>query len=360
MPQYPALVGGQTLEIDFAPCIVVLVLYGLLLPWIAYRMLTKGSRNTYLIGTASFATERIVVFGLRAAHAPKGPSALPLMSYFQISYAVGYTGIVNDVLSIIRVLIVNPTYGSETYPQSPAAENSRATRVPPDTSVIIPPGDFRGPPPEGTEDLPRTRFWARRFVDIMGLLFLGLVSIPGLVGNTKLQSVYGSVKEGDKSMVIRYVSAGGALVLMLAMLAAIIWARIKLARVSTNGAIILAIAHSFLVIVPIYRLAVMYNFVDSPDSTAPGSLNSPKDKALFYAFHVVPEWLTCATLFIFNIRKILATGLSGDWRAVDESEKERVKRELKEQEKREKKAAKAAQSQGYIGSTTPTSATENV
>lgn len=60
--------------------------------------------------------------------------------------------------------------------------------------------------------------------------------------------------------------------------------------------------------------------------TAPSPLNTPSAKALFYVFHVLPEWLASLILFGDNIRKTFGTGLSGDFRLWDETEKERAKR----------------------------------
>ena len=73
-----------------------------------------------------------------------------------------------------------------------------------------------------------------------------------------------------------------------------------------------------------YRLSVMW--IKTTSLTASSPLNTPGSKALFYIFHVLPEWLASAILFGDNIRKTFGTGLIGDWRLWDETEKERVKR----------------------------------
>ena len=88
-----------------------------------------------------------------------------------------------------------------------------------------------------------------------------------------------------------------------------------------------------------YRLSVMW--LKTTSLTAPSPLNSSSSKALFYIFHVLPEWLASLILFGENIRKTFGTGLVGDWRLWDETEKERVrrlarvaKREAKRKEKK--------------------------
>jgi hypothetical protein len=74
----------------------------------------------------------------------------------------------------------------------------------------------------------------------------------------------------------------------------------------------------------VYRLSVTR--LKTTSLSAPSPLNTPRSKALFYIFHVLPEWLASLILLGFNIRKTFGTGLVGDWRLWDETEKERVKR----------------------------------
>ena len=74
----------------------------------------------------------------------------------------------------------------------------------------------------------------------------------------------------------------------------------------------------------VYRLSVMG--FKTTSLSAPSPLNTPLSKAAFYVFHVLPEWLASLILFGYNIRKTFGTGLLGDWRLWDETEKERVKR----------------------------------
>lgn len=70
--------------------------------------------------------------------------------------------------------------------------------------------------------------------------------------------------------------------------------------------------------------------------SAPSPLNTPRSKAAFYIFHVVPEWLASVIIFGCNIRKTFGTGFVGDKRLWDETETERVER-LKKEAKREAK-----------------------
>lgn len=70
----------------------------------------------------------------------------------------------------------------------------------------------------------------------------------------------------------------------------------------------------------------MQNTVDSVLSRGPGSLSSPTAKALFYVFHMAPEWIATAILLGCNTRKIFATGPFGDWRGADPKEKKKKKK----------------------------------
>lgn len=55
---FPAPIGGKIDDADFAPSILFAVLYGLLIPLVAYRMLHRRSRTLLLLGSAIFAIER--------------------------------------------------------------------------------------------------------------------------------------------------------------------------------------------------------------------------------------------------------------------------------------------------------------
>ena len=90
------------------------------------------------------------------------------------------------------------------------------------------------------------------------------------------------------------------------------------------------------IVIGIYRLSVLHNSMDSLQSMGPGSLNSSGDKALFYIFHILPEWLGVALLFISNTRQMFDTGLMGDWRYHDETPQESEKRLKGEAKHREK------------------------
>lgn len=58
-------------------------------------------------------------------------------------------------------------------------------------------------------------------------------------------------------------------------------------------------------------------------STAPGSLNTHAEKAVFYVLMVAPETVAAAILLSLDIRNIFGTGLIGD-PSTDKKEKPNV------------------------------------
>ena len=73
-----------------------------------------------------------------------------------------------------------------------------------------------------------------------------------------------------------------------------------------------------------YRLSVMWLKVTS--ITVPSPHDTPSSKALFYVFHALPEWVATVILIWDDIPETFGTGLFGDWRLWDETEKDRMKR----------------------------------
>jgi hypothetical protein len=132
---------------------------------------------------------RIVVYSLRAlqAHSEKHRFSKGLINYSQVSFGLGFVGIANDLVNIVRCLLVNPTYGSDRYPESPAAASK---------------GGAMTPPPEGTSDLTRTRFWARRFTGLWNLSFLA-ATVTGTIVNSQYYKGLDDQAWADKVATIR-------------------------------------------------------------------------------------------------------------------------------------------------------------
>ena len=69
----------------------------------------------------------------------------------------------------------------------------------------------------------------------------------------------------------------------------------------------------------------------------PNPLDTSSAKALFYIFHMLPEWLAILILFSVNVRKTFGTALVGDFRWRDETPAEKQKRLARRAKKEEQK-----------------------
>ncbi|KAF8971132.1 hypothetical protein BDZ97DRAFT_1787886 [Flammula alnicola] len=324
MVNFPAPVGGTPLPADFAPSILFAVLYALLTPLMLYRMFSKRSRTTLLIGTVTFSVERVVIFSLRALQSRNESHRLSpgLTTYMQISFGMGFIGIANDIVNLVRCLLVNPTFGPETYAQSPAAASK---------------GGVHTPPPQGTPDLPKVRQGSRRFTGIMALSFLAAI-VPGIIANSNYSKVFNNQNQADSTAQLRVASTAVALAFTIILFAVTLWGKVNLPLISNRGVVVTTVMTVLITIIAIYRLAVMGHRTVS--LTAPSPLDTPGGKAAFYVLHVLPEWLTTLILFGDNMRKTYGTGPFGDYRIRDETEAQRKKREAKEAEKEAKKIVK--------------------
>lgn len=89
------------------------------------------------------------------------------MSWSELKLSVTYVLVAGDMLAFLRCLLVNSTYGSETYLQSPEWDTQyRSDKVEPQLA----------PPSANITDRARCRFVVRRVCDV-----LYIVSIASLV-----------------------------------------------------------------------------------------------------------------------------------------------------------------------------------
>jgi len=324
MVLFPAPVGGTVLPDDFAPSILFAVLYAVLAPLMLYRILGRRSRCTPLIGTITFSVERVVIFSLRAVQAKSDSSRFSpgLVTYQQISFGLGFIGIASDVVRLVRCLLVNATYGPEKYSESPAAATKEG---------LVP------PPTDDTPDQPRTRAAYRRATGFLGLAFLAAV-IPGIIANSNYSTVIDSQTTANLTANTRYASTAVVVALSFVAVGMTLRGHRDLPRISKQGVGIIGAIYTLIIMIGTYRLSVMW--IRTTSLSDPSPLNTPGSKALFYIFHVLPEWLASFILFRYNIRKTFGTGLLGDWRLWDETEKERAKRLARVAKREAKREAK--------------------
>ncbi|KAK2467872.1 hypothetical protein APHAL10511_000167 [Amanita phalloides] len=343
---FPTPVGGTPLPADFAPCVLFAVLYGILSPLVIFRLLDRRSRTVLLIGTAIFAIERIVIYSLRATQAQNEHKRLSpgLLTYMQISFGLGYIGIANDMVKILRCLLVNTTFGINTYEQAPPASDAPLGAG----DDEIPQKSYRkglfqgwrrdrfvGQPSESDLDYPQRRTAFRRLADLGSLLFLA-ATVPGILAHQHFGNVLKDQKQANNIYKLRYASAGVALLFILLTGGSSIWAYVKLPRVRTKAVLMILTVCILMGTITTYRLSVMYDWTDSLLATGPNTLNSSGAKAAFYVLHALPEWLASLILFCTNVRQVFGTGPFGDWRRADETEEQRAKREEKRRKREEK------------------------
>jgi len=312
---FPSPIGGVSVDGDYAPSIAFATLHGLLLPIFVYRLTNKHSCNTLIVSSFLFSIERVITFALRAQHEQVHST---VQCYMQISFCVGLISLAQDLVSLLRCLLVNTTYASKDF-----SENSPPPLISGSSSVD-----------QVTQDQSRLRFWFRRYTD--GATFL---SIAALASGTSSGILYNmgmtSERIANIVIVLRHVSASLTLLLVVNIGCAALWAR-RRPRVSKRGISILCMQSLLLTIACSYRLSIMHNRTTSISSTAPGSLSSKEEKMAFYVLQMLPEWMSAALLLLFNLREEFGTGLHGDFRWRDETPEQKEKREMKEQERREK------------------------
>lgn len=290
-----------------------------------------------------------MVFSLRAVATRREgyQTSDSLNKYQQATFGLGYIGIANDLVNLLRCAIVNPTFGHERWDEAPASISK-------DTH-------FRTPE-VGEEDHPIQRRNMRTTAGWVSLAFLAS-NVPGIIAGTMFhKDNFGDAHKARRVASLRYASSGVALFLIAIIVVCTAWSQRNQRRaclkalyttyalagltVSSRPAIILPHNELTLLVeqgmVAVYRLTVMWNDVPYLEYTGPGSLTSVPAKVTFYMFHALPEWVAITGLLGLPIRKIYGTGFWGDWRAKDDTEKQIAKRRAKQERKDAEKEAQGA------------------
>ncbi|KAI0663964.1 hypothetical protein C8Q70DRAFT_905702 [Cubamyces menziesii] len=310
MHEFPVPIGGAPLPIDFAPSIVFVVLYALLLPIIIMRVLDRRARCIVLVGTAMFAIEHIVTFSLRAyASRNAGPRVSPtLEQYFQATFGGGFISIGQDVTNLFRALLVSttfPTAGSEAA--SPPSAHSAGTsqgKAPSSQQLVC-------VAQEAHEDQPVLRKHIRTCFGIMSILFLAAVAL-GIVAGVDFKSALQSGANSDLVRQTRYASAGITVAFLACLLGITVYVLVAVPRVPKFPVLYLCIVCLLIMIVGLYRIGVTTHSTTSLLSTAPGSQNTTREKIAFWILHAAPEWISAAMLLGINCRRTFKTGFWGD------------------------------------------------
>ncbi|KAI0663965.1 hypothetical protein C8Q70DRAFT_905107 [Cubamyces menziesii] len=298
--EFPAPVGGAPFPIDFAPSILFVVLYALLIPVIIWRALDRRSRTIALLGTACLAIERVVTFSLRANAALKeGPrESAGLQTYFQATFGVGYITMSQDLTNLFRALLVDTTFARAA---ASGSGDTASTRSHPS----IPLDGAR-------EDQPRLRKRLRHIFGLASLVYLTAI-VMNVVASVEYRHTFR--KTDGLSLPCKYrraASAGIAFVLIGILTCASAYAIIALPRVPKIPSLFIVTVAHFLALVGCYRLIMAHATTTSLLSTAHGSQNTRSEKVAFWVLSAAPEWIAAAILVSINGRRMFRTGLWGD------------------------------------------------
>ncbi|KAH9935360.1 uncharacterized protein B0H18DRAFT_975521, partial [Fomitopsis serialis] len=290
-PKFPSPIGGVPNPHDLVPSVVFAVAYAITIPLAVYRLVSKSSRNVFIISTAVFAIERVIDFSFRAkeAETPSMRTTSFWVSWLQSAYAMGFIGLADDVGNIARVFLIKSTRGpslnllSPSGAERPALPKSKNSAAAFETMVMDARRDGMDVSEEVFVDEPMRRVWIERY---------GMVSL--LMQNTALAlgGVYAGVYFGGTTSHSKAVTA-------------------QRTRCVPSGVANPADGLRATQSIPaLYRLAAMANYTDSLLSTAPGSLNGGTAK-VFYTLHIAPEFIAGTLLLSVNVKKVY--GFTG-WR----------------------------------------------
>ncbi|KAM5543024.1 hypothetical protein V8D89_003408 [Ganoderma adspersum] len=347
--QFPAPVGGAPDALDFAPSVLFAVLYALMAPIIIWRMVHPRSRNTVLLTTSLFSLERVVLFSFRAhaAHNAGFRESLSMETYFQASASGGFISIGHDVINVLRALLVASTLGGEMLARhtlTPAHARDANEQTQAGSKIALAPrtaaGKKLGGKGEGSSavelstedaassttygaggggpefaDQSKLRGTVRAWFGVGSLLFLTGIVVSSVAGAYYKNAIKGS--DGALVRSLWFASTVLTIVLLVAAALAALFACYKLPRVPRSSAALIVLVACLLSVVGIYRITVISHSTTSLFSTAPGSPNSPGEKAAFYVLHVAPEFVATAILVSLNARRVFGTGPWGDLRVRD-------------------------------------------
>ncbi|KAH7100132.1 hypothetical protein BKA62DRAFT_265395 [Auriculariales sp. MPI-PUGE-AT-0066] len=305
----PTPVGGVPDASDRAACIIFAATYFVLLLVLVYRLCRKDSRTWLLSATLGLLLERIIAFSFRALQAFDSQRRYTggHLQYIQMTFSIGYFQLLQDLVPMFRVLLVHGTSGPDII--DPIHEQSLdETRSYDEKDSAFTNNTL--------VDDPVSRRRYRKTTEWFGLLML-VCTAPNII-----QGVYYDIglerqSIADAVQILRYV---GASIFFAVTVGLAYWVFVKRNHCKPEAGVhrLLQIL-GLLMIISVYRLVVMRFRITDMHDMGPTSQNSPLDKACFYIFHVLPEWLAIALMVVPNTRKAFcwdhtATGVSATGR----------------------------------------------
>lgn len=288
----PSLIGGFPTQDDFAPSILLIIFYSFsLFPYI--RRLYDPDTRTITLGstTTTFSIERIVVYSLRLAQSQRhrpGEDLGGAILYQQLSFAVGYIGLIVDAVSFARAVLVNVTLED---------------------------------PGRGSKDQPSLRKKIRKLLWYPTVALLVITQV-GVLTFSFLHDAPNSQGKANLFRNLRYVCDVVPLLVDLVFIIGLLLVRPRLEFLDKSALDAIIKLSATIGVVPLYRLTVLHytslTLSVVPTPTYPSStLTSSSAKACFYLFHSVPEILVVYYIHCTNIRARFNTGQHGDWQHDD-------------------------------------------
>ncbi|KAG8935360.1 hypothetical protein FRC00_011110 [Tulasnella sp. 408] len=264
-----APIGGFPSSFDIAPTITFIVLYGCLVPLCVFRISSPKSRNVVQLPIVAAIIERILNLSVRLLQATgKWPwTSAILLEYQQITLEWGWIALAHAMVAFWRSVAVN------------------ATR----------------PDPEKGEGGDQKKM--RQRIKKVTYAFDGSYWVAQLLGVGAAIcwriSLHDGLSQGLKAQVdgLRYSAICLAMILILASAGGVLWTRNRMQGADQRACSYLVYLYLSILVVPTYRLTQYPSFSSSNTS-----------KALFYVFHLTPEFLISAILVALNTRQLFQTG----------------------------------------------------
>lgn len=166
------------------------------------------------------------MFSLRARQAHRDTISRGLTTYMQLSFGTGFIGLANDLVNLLRCLLMNPTYGSDTWPQAPGARTNDDDEVDVNpnstsTSALNPNAEYQHrypvedtlsmkllmhsmpPPPPGTPDQKALRETVRKWCGLCALGFLLGATVTSILASTWFSKGYDNQDRADQVQILR-------------------------------------------------------------------------------------------------------------------------------------------------------------
>jgi hypothetical protein len=139
---------------------------------------------------------RVVIFSFRAVQSRSDAKreSKSLATYMQITIATGFIGIAQDLVNIMRCLLVNSTRGSSPIepPPSPPVNADLEARTDMNLSDT------------GIRDLPHERGTYRSFTGLLSLSFIAAI-VPGVIANASYGGGIDNQAKADRTFRLRFV-----------------------------------------------------------------------------------------------------------------------------------------------------------